>query len=120
MERFGQVARRALAVAVLVITVGGCSPQGWTVWAFSQEGATPAQVGEALEVAACESGFNPDAVSPSGGHVGVFQLSTRYHRERAARLGFTWEQVAHDARANATVAADLWAEQGWRPWSCRP
>lgn len=72
---------------------------------------------EALDVARCESRFRPDA--RNGVHVGLFQLSGRWHRARAARLGYEWERMT-EAGPNAVVAADLHDEQGWRPWSCQP
>lgn len=73
----------------------------------------------AMRVARCESGLNPGAVSKSGTYVGLFQLSGRYHQPRAQRMGFTWAQMT-EALPNAQVAADLFHEQGWRPWTCRP
>lgn len=72
----------------------------------------------ALRVARCESSLDPTA--RTGDHVGLFQLSTRYHAHRAAKFGYTWAQVATEAYPNAVVAADLQREQGWRPWTCKP
>jgi hypothetical protein len=74
---------------------------------------------QAVRIAGCETGgtYNP-AVVNSSGHTGLFQLAPRYHTARAQRLGFTWDQM-REARPNALVAADLYAEQGWRPWTCR-
>lgn len=83
---------------------------------FARFGATVVE--EALSVSWCES--RHVATARNGVHVGPFQLSGTYHRERAARMGFTWEQVATEARANIAVAADLYAEQGWGPWQCKP
>lgn len=84
---------------------------------FSRFGPDVAE--QAVRVSGCETGgtYNP-AVVNSSGHTGLFQLSPRYHTARAARLGFTWEQM-REARPNALVAADLFAEQGWGPWTCR-
>lgn len=85
--------------------------------AFSRFGAAVAE--QAVRVAGCETGrtYNPTVVNSSG-HTGLFQLSPRYHSGRAARLGFTWAQM-REALPNALVAADLFGEQGWRPWTCR-
>lgn len=69
----------------------------------------------AIQVAKCESGLNPAA--RSGQYMGLFQLGN-YHRARAARLGFTWDQMLQ-AGPNIAVAYDLWQEQGWGPWSCK-
>lgn len=84
---------------------------------FSRFGAAVAE--QAVRVSSCETGgtFNPTVVNSSG-HTGLFQLSPRYHTARAARLGFSWPQMS-EARPNALVAADLFAEQQWRPWTCR-
>lgn len=71
--------------------------------------------GWALEVARCESGFRANA--RNGSHVGLFQLTGKYHKPRATELGFTWDQVSVEAYANAAVAYDLYAEQGRRPWA---
>ena len=74
---------------------------------------------QAVRVSGCETGhtYNP-AVVNSSGHTGLFQLSPRWHTARAQRLGFSWAQM-REAEPNALVAADLYAEQGWRPWTCR-
>lgn len=82
---------------------------------FARFGADVAE--EAVRVGWCESRHVPTA--RNGVHVGVMQLSETFHRERAARLGFTWEQMT-EARPNIAVAADLYAEKGWQPWSCKP
>lgn len=103
----------------------GSTPRAAVVQAFTDAGI-PEQANAAWLVAAgptdgCDNGEstgNPTA--RNGVHVGLFQLSGTYHRARAQRLGFTWEQVSTQAYPNARVAADLVLEQGWRPWSCRP
>lgn len=80
---------------------------------FGRFGADIAE--QAVRVAQCESHLNPRATN--GSHVGLFQISGRYHQGRVARLGFTWSQM-YEAGPNTTVAADLFGEQGWRPWAC--
>lgn len=84
---------------------------------FARFGAVVVE--QAVRVSGCETGgtYNP-AVVNSSGHTGLFQLSPRYHTARASRLGFTWAQM-REARPNALVAADLYAESGWGPWTCR-
>lgn len=79
----------------------------------------PAVAEQAVRVSSCETGgtFDPTVVNASG-HTGLFQISRRYHEARVNRLGFTWDQM-REAWPNITVAADLYAEQGWRPWTCR-
>lgn len=70
---------------------------------------------QALAVARCESTFNPNAVSPSG-HIGLFQISPRFH---SARL---WPgESLTDPEANVRIAWELYSEAGgWGPWSCKP
>jgi hypothetical protein len=134
------------AVVALVVLLGACTPQQVQQWAaehgaqvderqataavivaaFAAAGASSEVQQEAVSVAmgpaSCgergESGGDPNA--QLGVHVGVFQLSGRYHRARAERLGYTWEQVATEVYPNARTAADLQAEQGWTPWACKP
>lgn len=84
----------------------------WAIHAaFGAEGS------RAVRVARCESSLNPAAVN--GSHAGLFQLSGTYHRERAARLGYSWSDM-FTVFGNVAVAYDLWLEQGWAPWTCRP
>lgn len=79
---------------------------------FARFGSLVAE--QAVRVAKCESGFSPTA--RLGPNVGVFQLNGSFHRARAARLGFTWEQMTQ-AGPNIAVAADLYGDSGWGPWS---
>lgn len=72
---------------------------------------------EAVRVAWCESRHVPTA--RNGQFVGTFQLGD-YHRHIAERLGFTWDEVATQARPNIAVAAELYADSGWGPWECKP
>jgi hypothetical protein len=104
-------ARRHLFVAAYASEVQQIIYDG-----FSRFGPVVAQ--EAVNVAGCETGHTYDPSSRNGSHVGLFQLSETYHRARAERLGFQWSQMV-EARANVAVAADLYAEQGWQPWTCR-
>ena len=58
--------------------------------------------------------FDPWAVSPTGDY-GVMQINLKTHRARIIRLDANVFEVDDNVR----VAADIWAEQGWRPWSTR-
>lgn len=78
---------------------------------------------QAIRVAGCESTgdetgqrLNPQAVN--GPHAGLFQLSRTYHEARATRLGFTWAQM-FEPGPNIAVAADIFGESRWGPWTCR-
>jgi len=108
--------RRALAVMAMVFALGACSTEDMIRMAFADRGASPAQQEEAIAVAHCESTLDPGAISPGGGNWGLFQINS-VHRARVNQLGFGWDEMLHPWQ-NAQVAADIWADQGWRPWSC--
>lgn len=103
--------RRALAGLLLVGTLSACSVEDMIRLAFEEHG--PAVQDEAVEVARCESGLNPEATN--GQYRGLFQLG-RYHYWRLDEHGWSWSDPLHNAQA----ASDLYGEQGWGPWSCRP
>lgn len=73
------------------------------------------ECGPAVAVARCESGLRPEA--RNGNHAGLFQVNVRIHAGRIARMGYTTAQM-FEAEPNIAVAHALWAEQGWRPWTC--
>lgn len=79
----------------------------------------PVVAEEAVRVSECETAgsFNPKATG-SQGERGLFQIHPKYHQERIKRLGFSWDRM-YEVGPNITVAADLYAEQGWGPWTCR-
>lgn len=64
-----------------------------------------------------ESGGRPDVIS-RGGHRGLFQLYDG-HIWRFERRGWTWDD-AFDSAKNVAIAYELYLEEGWGPWSCRP
>lgn len=68
-------------------------------------------VREALNVAWCESTHNPNLTN--GQYLGLFQMG-KYHYWRFE--GNPW----NDPYVNARAAGGLYAEQGWRPWECKP
>jgi len=76
---------------------------------------------EALAVARCESG-----VDATGKLDGVFATSSRssyglfqINAIHARRFPDFWESWM-DPSKNTAWAFQIWSEQGWRPWSCRP
>lgn len=90
--------------------------------AFARFGATVAE--QAIRVASCESTgdvtgqhFDPGATG-SQGEVGLMQIHPKYHSARAAKFGWTMHDL-YDPAKNVVVAADLFAEKGWGPWTCR-
>jgi hypothetical protein len=109
-------ARRAFALVVLVLALSACTVEDFIRVAFAERGATTEQQEQAIRVAHCESTLRPDAVSSGGGNWGLFQIN-RVHRARVEAMGYSWDQMLY-AYENSRVAADIWAEQGWRPWTC--
>ncbi len=108
--------RRVIAPLLLVFVLSACTVEEMIWTAFSERGASPQQIDEAIRVAHCESTLNPGAVSSGGGNWGLFQINT-VHRGRVADMGYSWHQMLMPYQ-NAQVAADIWAEQGWGPWTC--
>jgi hypothetical protein len=81
--------------------------------------ALPWPCQEAIAVAACESGRDrygrlDGSSDTNGNHYGVFQISGIH----AWRWPDFWENWMDPAK-NAQWAYEIWAEQGWKPWSCR-
>jgi hypothetical protein len=72
---------------------------------------------QAVNVARCESGFNPNAVNPSSHASGIFQF-----------LWSTWSTTSYasyspfDAYANIHAAYQVFTRDGhsWREWTCQP
>jgi hypothetical protein len=85
---------------------------------FAEFGQTVAD--QAVAVSWCETGgtLDPTKVNASG-HTGLFQISPQWHRARAERLGFTWDQLT-DPAVNTIVAVDIYREtNSWGEWTCR-
>ena len=64
-------------------------------------------------MARCESTLR--AWATNGDQFGLYQIGG-LHAWRWPDFWSAWS----DALRNAQMAFDLWSEQGWRPWSCRP
>lgn len=99
----------AAVLAVLALTA--CSPEQAIQAAFGRHGQ--AVVEEAKDVAWCESRWDNTAVS--GPNVSMFQLNIRFHGHRPGM-----DRWRDDPLWSAIAAENLYAEQGWGPWSCRP
>ena len=108
--------RRALAVLAMVFALGACTSEDMIRVAFAERGASNHQQEQAVQVARCESGLRWDAISPGGGNWGMFQINS-VHRGRVNAMGYQWNEMLYPWQ-NAQVAASIWAEQGWRPWTC--
>lgn len=76
----------------------------------------PSEVATALRVLDCESKGDPSATGLVG-EQGLFQIRPEYHQWRTYRLYGRWRSL-YDAEVNIAVAAALWADTGWAPWSC--
>ena len=83
-----------------------CAEQRWDV---------PGGAAKAIDVARCESGFEPDAYS--SGNAGVYQHATRYWPGRAQSWGFRGWSV-FNGRANVIVTMRMVHRFGWDAWSC--
>ena len=88
-----------------------------TVWDGTIPYWPPERWGEVRAVAQCESEGSPAAVSPDGRNWGYMQLNV-IHEARAARLGYSWEQMTEPG-PNLHVAYSIWEESGWIPWACK-
>jgi hypothetical protein len=66
----------------------------------------------AMRVLECESKGNPNATGALG-EAGLFQLHP-VHRPKAAGRSL------YDPSVNVEVAHQIWMDQGWGPWSCKP
>ena len=65
---------------------------------------------EAIAVARCESGLDPNAANPDSSARGLFQIMASVHGVRAKWL--------FNPSVNIRVAKQLYDEQGWNPWIC--
>lgn len=106
--------RKLLLIAVVAIGLTSCTPGEAIYVAFHPIGGNDL-VAQANRVAECESRHNPGAVSPGGGNHGLFQINGVH----APRFPHRWWR-RYESLHNATMAAEIYKEQGWRPWSCRP
>lgn len=68
---------------------------------------------EALRVMACESSGDPNAYN--AGNIGLMQIHEPSHRGRL-RAG----ESLYDPETNIRIAADIWRDQSWVPWACKP
>ena len=77
---------------------------------------------QALRVAQCESSLQPGAIG--NGSIGVMQIQVYWHVDKVGRVvgrsvgEAEATQLLLDPVVNVAVAYSIWAEQGWRPWSC--
>lgn len=82
-----------------------------------QAGWPKEEMPQALAVSGCESGWRPRIVGAAG-ELGLFQIHPVHRWRFDARFGPAADPF--DAGQNAAVALDIYREEGWTPWSCRP
>jgi hypothetical protein len=70
---------------------------------------------EALVIALHESGYNIKAQSSSSDSRGVFQIHCPSHRNK---VGGDCNKL-YDLETNLKIAHDIFARQGWSPWSTK-
>lgn len=73
-------------------------------------------VATALNVAACESHFDPQA--RNGSYIGVYQIHEDLFHARAMALGLAGADPT-DAWSNVWVALNIVRQEGWGRWVCR-
>jgi len=100
----------------LVVGLSGCTNEEIARDAITQY-FPKSEVEKAMDVAKCESGYDPKAVSPDGANHGLFQINT-VHKPLVRRMGYQWNPDIYDPYVNTHVARRLWKESGWQPWSC--
>jgi len=61
-----------------------------------------------------ESGGDPYAYN--GGCYGLFQINCASHRDK---FDGPCERL-YEPGVNVAVAHQIWLDQGWGPWTCRP
>ena len=117
--------RAAVAGAVFVGALGltACDPSAQAdTPSVAQDAITQAFgpiADQAMGVAQCESGLDPNAVSGGGGNWGLFQINTVHSGDFEAVTGQPWSSVL-DPYLNANFAAWLYNQSGgWGPWACR-
>ena len=75
----------------------------------------PEQVDNALCVINSESGGNPDAKNPRSEARGLFQVMASVW---ASHYGVSYADL-YSPEINSYVAAQIWSDSGWKPWSGR-
>lgn len=72
---------------------------GWTTWPCA----------EALAIARCESGLDPDATN--GSSIGLFQIDYEAHKDKTDS-----REALLDPAENVRAAHLIWLDQGWWAW----
>lgn len=112
---------RRLALLAAALLLSACTPQQAIALHFGHD---PVLHRQARSIAACESGWNPHAISRTGDH-GLMQVNAATwakpgHPDPVADfIGRHWHQ-RYDPVMNAYMAKLIQQKYGWSMWSCRP
>ena len=108
-----------LAAVALLVGASGCTPEAEARDAIVKWFPDWAEA-KAIRVADCESGLNPDAVSPGGANWGLFQINRTSWESTVRSMGYSWSQMT-DPYINSKVALHIYKAAGnsFNPWGCR-
>lgn len=79
----------------------------------------PEDVNRAVRIAWCESRFDPNAVDPRTGGVGLYNHLPRYWDERAINAGFPGIDATDPDASTAAAAWEVYNGAGWDIFNCR-
>ncbi len=109
--------RRLALLAAAGLFLSACTPRQAIDAIFTgSDNAT------AHRIVACESGYDPNAVSPTGDH-GTFQINAATwnkpgHPDPVADwIGRNWHR-RYDPVVNTLMAKKIRDAYGWRMWAC--
>lgn len=69
-------------------------------------------------VVACESGWGPDAVSPTGSYRGLMQLGYSEFHSNVGPMRWPVKREWTNPRSNLLAGVRLAHRVGWGPWTC--
>jgi len=109
----------AAAVGAVAILSTACQPAATPQQAVQRHwgSLTPC----ANRIVQRESRWNPGAVSPGGGNIGLFQLNSYHKTWIRNELGYSWNDLknasknAHAAKVLYNKAVSQYGD-GWQPW----
>lgn len=107
---------KVIGIGLIGLLGSACTPQQVIEVIFKGDTTT------AHRVAKCESGYDVNAISPTGDH-GLFQINAAtwnkpgHHDPVANWIGRNWDR-RYDPVINATMAKMIRDSYGWRMWSC--
>jgi len=78
--------------------------------------AFPEDPDTAIRIVSCESGWNPEARSPTN-DTGLFQINDIHRTPSGVAAGLSVADLT-DPATNIRIARSLYDQSGWQPWSC--